>query len=138
MLITISPKTSVPRNIYPLCRCREKLGINGAHSPLIHFDLKRRGNEVRPPHRLLGNPQQLKEPINFQPLGEVNTSIPAEDVGAKRPFQGEAGGAAGRIVSPPPGVSESIKVEERLENLGLQLKWFNSRGLSSDLFNWGG
>lgn len=28
-----------------------------------------------------GNVQQLKEPINFQPPKEVNTSVPAEDVG---------------------------------------------------------
>lgn len=29
----------------------------------------------------VGNVQQLKEPINFQPPREVNTGVPAEDVG---------------------------------------------------------
>lgn len=28
-----------------------------------------------------GNVRQLKEPINFQPLWAVNTSVPVEDVG---------------------------------------------------------
>lgn len=70
-----------------------------------------------------GNVQQLKEPINFQPLWAVNTSVPVEDVGAALVSgrEGPADCAVLTLVSVTsvtiPRVRRSLKMEVELDNL---------------------
>lgn len=65
------------------------------------------------------NVQQLKEPINFQPLWAVNTSVPVEDVVSGR--EGPADCAALTLLSVTsvtiPRVLRSLKMEVELDNL---------------------
>lgn len=68
-----------------------------------------------------GNVRQLKEPINFQPLRAVNSSVPAEDVGAVAVSGREGPADCAALTLPkccdPQRVLRSLKMEVELDNL---------------------